>query len=233
MSAAAATAAPAMTAGVAAALASGSTESLEFLNQIMSGLQPYLRVAVSTMVKETVEPMFKEMLPGPLASLHFTKVDIGATPVKFSRCDVETLKDSDSEKAGSLELEMDVSWDGDLDVMLDGNLLPSFGVRHVKFEGRLSVLLQPLISRLPLISAMSIALINPPELDMDFTGAANALDITLIDDSIRNIIKGGFVFYVTLVYYLSRLATDLFLLFFSLMLQTLLGAFLSFRTGSW
>lgn len=140
------------------------------------------------MVKDIVEPMFKEMLPGPLATLHFTKVDIGATPIKFAKCVVETLGDEDG-KADSLELELDVIWDSDMDISLDANLLPSFGVRHVKFEGRLSVLLQPLMSRLPLVSAMSIALINPPELELDFTGAADVLDVTLIDSVIRNCIK--------------------------------------------
>lgn len=173
--------------GVAAALASGNTESVEFLNEIMVSMQPYLRVAVSTMIRDTVEPMFKEMLPGPLKTLHFTKVDIGATPFVFSEVDVEKVKSRSG--ADSLTFEMNVTWDGDLDVTLDADLVPEFGVRHVKFFGRISVLLRPLVPALPLISAMAISLINPPELEMDFTGAAQALDLSIIDDTVRSIIQ--------------------------------------------
>lgn len=36
------------------------------------------------MIKDIVEPMFKTMLPGPLASLHFTKIDLGSVPPIFS-----------------------------------------------------------------------------------------------------------------------------------------------------
>lgn len=174
--------------GVAAALASGSTESVEFLNEIMVGMQPYLRVAVSTMIRDTVEPMFKELLPGPLKTLHFKKVDIGATPFVFSEVDVDKVKSRGGED--SLSFEMNVSWDGDLDVELDADMIPEFGVQHVKFFGRINVLLRPLVPALPLISAMAISLINPPALEMDFTGAAQALDLSLIDDAVRNIIQG-------------------------------------------
>jgi Ca2+-dependent lipid-binding protein len=177
----------AVQAGVAAVLMSGGTESVEFLNEIMAALQPYLRVAVSAMVKEMVEPMFKETLPGPLKTLHFVKVDLGATPFRFSAVDVHKVESGTN--ADSLKFDMDVNWDGDMDVELDADLVPGFGVQHVKFAGRLSVLLRPLISRLPLISAMQVALINPPELELDFTGAAQALDLSVIDDTIRGIIK--------------------------------------------
>lgn len=177
-----------MSGGVAAAMATTKTESVEFLNQIMMGMQPYLRVAVSQMIKDTVEPMFKDMLPGPLSTLHFTKIDIGQTPFKFSDVSVDQVKSRGG--VDTLSFEMNVTWDGDLDVEMDADYIPGFGVQHVKFFGRLSVLLRPLIPAIPLVAAMSIALINPPALEMDFTGAAQALDLSLIDDTVRNIIQG-------------------------------------------
>ena len=53
----------------------------EFLNDIVKQLWPNINAAGSKMVKEIVEPMFKTMLPGPLATLHFTKIDLGPVPL--------------------------------------------------------------------------------------------------------------------------------------------------------
>lgn len=152
----------------------------------MVSLQPYLRVAVSKMIKDIVEPMFADMLPGPLKNLHFKKVDLGPTPFVFSNVDVHKME------GDSIKLDMDVDWDGLMDVELCVKLVGvpvNFGVEHVKINGRLSILLNPLIDTLPLISAMQVGMINPPHLDLDFTGAADALDISLIDDTIRKIIN--------------------------------------------
>ena len=42
-----------------------------------------MNLAIAKSVKETVEPMFKETLPGPLSSLHFTKLDLGTVPIRM------------------------------------------------------------------------------------------------------------------------------------------------------
>jgi Ca2+-dependent lipid-binding protein len=62
------------------------------------------------------------------------------------------------------------------------------GVKHVKLRGRLSVLLGPLTNIIPLIGAAQIAFINPPHLELDFTGAANVADFSAIDGAVRGVI---------------------------------------------
>lgn len=53
------------------------------LTGIMAQLWSHMNVAIAKSVKESVEPMFKEMLPGPLASLHFTQLDLGTVPIRM------------------------------------------------------------------------------------------------------------------------------------------------------
>jgi Ca2+-dependent lipid-binding protein len=62
------------------------------------------------------------------------------------------------------------------------------GVKHVKLRGRLSILLGPLTNIIPLIGAAQIAFINPPLLELDFTGAANVADFSAIDGAVRGVI---------------------------------------------
>lgn len=172
-----------LSAAVAASVASGGVESVEFLNDIVKQLWDYVNVAGSKMTKDIVEPMFEDMLPGPLKSLHFTKIDLGKVPIRFDNIDVH------SRQEGVIKLDIDVIWDGKSDIELRANLIGGLGVEHVKLKGRLSVLLCPLVERMPLVTAMQIAFVNPPHLELDFTGLAQVADLSIIDDTIRKVIQ--------------------------------------------
>ncbi|KAF7912093.1 uncharacterized protein EAF01_001114 [Botrytis porri] len=162
----------------------GGGESAGFLNDIVAQLWPNIEVAGSKMIKDIVEPMFKTMLPGPLATLHFTKIELGATPIVFS--DVKVTKTAHD----GIKLDLNVNWNGRCDIELDGNMMPKVGVKEVLLNGRLSILLCPLTNIIPLIGATQISFINPPELKLNFTGAANIADLSLIDDAVRKVLIG-------------------------------------------
>lgn len=166
---------------VAASLASGGVESVGFLNDIVAQLWGHIAVAGSNLLKDILEPMFDDI--PLLSSLRFTKIDLGTTPVTFDNIDVHRRAE------GVIKLDVDVRWDSLCDIELK-HALAAFGVEHVKLSGRMSVLLAPLVERLPLVTAVQVAFINPPELELDFTGLANLADFSLIDDSIRKLIDG-------------------------------------------
>jgi Ca2+-dependent lipid-binding protein len=153
-----------------------------FLNEIVEQLWPNINVAGSQMIKEIAEPMFKTMLPGPLKTLHFTKIDLGTVPLKLNGVLVSKTASE------GIKLDMNVDWDGECDIKLDADLIPELGVKHVKLRGRLSILLGPLTNIIPLIGAAQIAFINPPLLELDFTGAANVADFSAIDGAVRGVI---------------------------------------------
>lgn len=70
------------------------------------------------MTKEIVEPMFAKMLPGPLATLRFAKIDLGHVPMHFSAVDVHKT-DNDG-----IKLDMDLNWEGTCDIELEGKMVP-------------------------------------------------------------------------------------------------------------
>ncbi|TLD12199.1 uncharacterized protein PgNI_05089 [Pyricularia grisea] len=144
---------------VAAKLAaSGGTESAGFLNDIIEQLWPNINVAGCRMVKEIVEPMFASMLPGPLATLKFVKLDLGPVPMRVSEVDVHKVDN------GGIKLDMDVTWEGKSDIELEGKMVPK------------------------VIGAAQVAFINPPTLKLDFTNAANIADWALVDKAVRKVI---------------------------------------------
>ncbi|KAL6702898.1 hypothetical protein ACN47E_000860 [Coniothyrium glycines] len=164
--------------------ASGGTESAGFLNDIIAQLWPRISVVGSKMLKDIVEPILASTLPGPLASLRFTKIEFGNIPFTVSRVDTHKTQD------GNIKLDMDVLWEGQSDIELDGKMIPMIGIERVHLKGRLSVLLAPLMDVMPLIGAAQVSFINPPELEMDFTNAANIADSFLLKNTIRKTILG-------------------------------------------
>jgi Ca2+-dependent lipid-binding protein len=89
-----------------------------FLNDIIKPLWPHIQVAGSQMIKEVVEPMFKTMLPGPLATLHFSQIDFGATPITVSKVKVRNTSHD------GIELNLNVDWVGQCDFRLKGDMIP-------------------------------------------------------------------------------------------------------------
>lgn len=85
----------------------------------MKLLWPNINAAGSQMVKEIVEPMFKTMLPGPLKTLHFTKIDLGPVPLRLSNA-----KTTKSEVDG-IKLDLNVDWVGKADIEMDADYIPA------------------------------------------------------------------------------------------------------------
>lgn len=98
--------------------ASGGSEPAGFLNDLVEQLWPNISVAGANIAKSVVEPILASTLPGPLSSLHFVKLDFGKIPLRLSNVDVhKTTKEG-------IKLDLDVTWEGECDIELDGNHVP-------------------------------------------------------------------------------------------------------------
>ena len=94
----------------------------------MKELWPNINAAGSKMVKEIVEPMFKTMLPGPLKSLHFTKIDLGPVPLRLSNART-TKTDADG-----IKLDLNVDWASKSDIELDADMMPALVSRLINIS---------------------------------------------------------------------------------------------------
>lgn len=116
-----------------------------FLNDIIANLWPNISIVGRDMTKSIVEPMFASMLPSPLNSLHFAKIDLGKVPIKLGNVDTHKMA------SGAIKMDLDVDWDGECDIELDGKMIPKIGIEHIKLNGRMSMLLGPIINQMPLV----------------------------------------------------------------------------------
>jgi Ca2+-dependent lipid-binding protein len=147
-------------------------------------LWPSINAAVCETIRSTVEPTFAKKLPGPfLNTLKFVELDLGVTPVTVDNAIVH------EESRTTVQFEFDVAWDGDANIRLRADYIGSVGVSKLKFCGRVSVLLAPVVPVLPIVAAAQVCFIDPPSLDVDFLGLANVADATLIKKEIVNLIS--------------------------------------------
>lgn len=77
-----------------------------------------MAVATARSIKQITEAMFPTMLPAPLNTLYYEKISLGDIPMHFENIDVHTTEN------GGIALDMDVDWDGECDIELDGKMVP-------------------------------------------------------------------------------------------------------------
>jgi len=94
-------------------------------------LWPNLSVAIARMVGQIAEPMFASMLPAPLNSLRFEKIDLGQVPIHISNVDVHQTENN------GIKLDLDLDWNGNCDIELNGQMVPK--IVSCPFASRLTL----------------------------------------------------------------------------------------------
>eukprot|EP00123_Amoebidium_parasiticum_P009221 comp19334_c0_seq1/m.22252 comp19334_c0_seq1/g.22252 ORF comp19334_c0_seq1/g.22252 comp19334_c0_seq1/m.22252 type:complete len:517 (-) comp19334_c0_seq1:447-1997(-) len=182
VSAAAPTTALAAAALTGATAASGQ-ESAEWLNTMLKQLWPYIDGMVQGIIKNSVEPTMNKKLPGMLAPAKFEKCSLGSNPLRIEKVTVHTQRND------SMLLDMDIVLNGnpDISLSLSGGSI-ELGVAKLVISGRLCVLMKPLLPVSPLVGAIQAAFINPPTIDLDFTGLGNIADVSFIKSTVHSTI---------------------------------------------
>ena len=174
----------------------GAKPSTSFLTDLIEQMWSNLKVAGANKIKAKVEPYFQD-LPGPLNKLQFTKIDLGDVPIRMENIVVHERTETDNSGGSSgshIQMDMTVIWDGNCDIQLQiaegsGSLASGygFGVQEIKLIGRMTFVFKPLKDELPIISGIQYSFINPPSIDLKFTGLANVADWSTlgVDQAVR------------------------------------------------
>eukprot|EP00584_Thalassiosira_punctigera_P003085 CAMPEP_0172538734 /NCGR_PEP_ID=MMETSP1067-20121228/10062_1 /TAXON_ID=265564 ORGANISM="Thalassiosira punctigera, Strain Tpunct2005C2" /NCGR_SAMPLE_ID=MMETSP1067 /ASSEMBLY_ACC=CAM_ASM_000444 /LENGTH=785 /DNA_ID=CAMNT_0013324287 /DNA_START=93 /DNA_END=2450 /DNA_ORIENTATION=+ len=167
---------------IAASLAhvDGMEASGNFLSGIFAQMWHHTNVAVSRAIKEALEPTLRDMA----VPLHFVRLDLGDVPIRtrnmfIHRVDLASSHGGTKTNQAGIQIDVDVEWNGNCDIMLQATLTKSvkvtFGVRAVKLSGRMHILLSPLTTELPIVSAVQYGFTNPPDIQLEFTGAVKSI----------------------------------------------------------
>jgi Ca2+-dependent lipid-binding protein len=153
-----------------------------FVSNLIHELWGNIDVYLSSMIRETVEPMMAQTLPSPLSSLKFTKLSLGQDPIRLENF---TVVQEDSHPRGAstgptvVKVYIDVTWQARCDIQLEGSMGMAMGVNLISFHGRLVCLLFPMNS-LPIVSAVNASFLNVPDIHLGFTGLASVAEVKMI-----------------------------------------------------
>ncbi|KAG7373474.1 C2 domain containing protein [Nitzschia inconspicua] len=166
------------------------TTHINFLSDIMNRLWPKINIAGSKLMRETMEPMFANSLPSMLKSLKFSKLDLGHVPIVIDNILVHELQIHPDTGMEYIQWDWDVSWNSSSNIELStSNNMVKLGVKSIQLNGRMSFWMQTLSEEIPCFDAIHYAFVNPPHIDLDFTGLANVGDFSSIGVDIKGMIR--------------------------------------------
>eukprot|EP00897_Mesotaenium_endlicherianum_P001971 jgi/Mesen1/1801/ME000140S00759 len=138
-------------------------ERVNWLNQELRDIWPFLNKAASVVIRESLEPVLDRYCPPVFASIRFQKLTLGNIAPQFGGIKiVETDKDE-------VVMEVDFKWGGNPSIILAvqtylGVSLP-VQVKDIAFFGVFRIAFAPLLDTLPCVGAITVALSQKPHVD--------------------------------------------------------------------
>lgn len=155
-----------------------------WLNSLVSILWPRIDQFLKILVETQIQPAINEALPHVMKdSVVIKRCSLGEATPSFSNFKVKERTNN------AIVLELGVEVLSNLDVQIKAMHLP-LGIREFLFRGVLTVVLEPPANAPPFFGGVEVYLVNPPELDFDFTGAANIADLKIVKSVLQKTIRG-------------------------------------------
>eukprot|EP00252_Welwitschia_mirabilis_P012837 TRINITY_DN28377_c0_g1_i2.p1 TRINITY_DN28377_c0_g1~~TRINITY_DN28377_c0_g1_i2.p1 ORF type:complete len:312 (+),score=49.48 TRINITY_DN28377_c0_g1_i2:258-1193(+) len=163
-------------------------EKLNWLNQQLERIWPYVNQAASDMIKANMEPILEQYRPVILSSLKFSKLTLGTVAPQFTG--IKVLEHDD----GGIVMELELQWDGNPSIILDvkplvGIALP-VQVKNASFTGVFRLIFKPLVDNLPCFGALTYSLREKKKLDFKLKVVGGDIKtIPMVAGAIENTIK--------------------------------------------
>uniref|UniRef100_A0A8D0D3E7 Extended synaptotagmin 2 n=1 Tax=Sander lucioperca TaxID=283035 RepID=A0A8D0D3E7_SANLU len=148
-------------------------ERVEWLNKTVKQMWPYICQLVEKLFHETIEPAVKES-NAHLSTFCFSKIDMGEKPLRINGVKVYT----ENIDKRQIVMDLQISFVGNTEIDVDiKRYYCKAGIKSIQIHGMLRVVMEPLLSDMPLVGALSVFFLKKPLLDITWTGLTNILDI--------------------------------------------------------
>ncbi|KAJ9455269.1 Synaptotagmin-4 [Diplonema papillatum] len=165
-------------------------EGLSWVTAMLEVLWPSIRKYSEKTVYQTVQPILSSIVAGFGATLEIEKFDLGSRSPAFGPMTARRVAGIDGRAEGGFELSLGVSYRSDLNVDVRTSI-GSVGVRNVEFVGTLFVWLRPFVDEMPLVGGVEMAFVNPPKVNLDWTGLSNIADFAGLAGKVRSMIDAA------------------------------------------
>lgn len=172
--------------------AENKDESVIWLSAIIQEVWPYAAGIAQGVMVECVEPALKSAFPKGIPTPRFKTIDLGTDGVVVKSVRVFERNyghvDKDGNPESAVVIEADIHYDGNSHIeMMLGDF--TFGVNDAKLDGRIEVMLCPIVGLIPMFAASQVAFINRPKIDYNLTGIAALGNQFLIRDILKKTVE--------------------------------------------
>lgn len=159
-------------------------ERAEWINKILRQLWPFVGHYVKNLLKNTVEPSIRESLPLYLRSFVFEKIILGDIPPRIGGIKVY----QENVARNEIIMDLEVMYSGDCNIQVKVKRMKA-GIKDFQINGKVRVVLKPLVKKMPLIGAVTVFFLNNPAIDFNLTNLADVLDIPGLSDLLRKAVS--------------------------------------------
>lgn len=160
--------------------------NVEFINSLLVLVWPRMSKVIQAAMDELVEPAIREAVPQIKGSFEL-ETNMGTIPPRLGP--MKTFRDSDN----AISIETGITWNSDLKVKVEASIL-TITVDSLQIHGNLVVKLCPLIDEIPLVGALHIYFLDPPDVDMRIRIKRSPLKLNnVINDAIDQGIRDAMV----------------------------------------
>merc|ERR1719272_199147 len=158
------------------------------INDLIKILWPRIGTYVEDLIQNSIAPSINASLPGLVqksGGVKFTKISLGDSSPQLGPIVVE-----DNKESGAITWHMGVNITCDMDVELTALGIP-IAITNFVLKGDLVALLSPPMMHPPFFGGLQVYFPNPPEVSINFGGAAKVADIPGLRGAIRGAIDGA------------------------------------------
>ncbi|RVE57847.1 hypothetical protein OJAV_G00203390 [Oryzias javanicus] len=162
-------------------------EKVQWVNKVLEQAWPFFGMYMEKLLKGSIQQTIR-LSNSALKTFTFTKVHFGHKAPKITGIRAYTQEVDQRE----VVLDLNLNFDSDMDIDAAVNSAITAGIKGIKIQGMLRVILEPLISQAPLVGGITFFFIRRPTLEINWTGMTNLLDSpgfsSLSDETIMDIV---------------------------------------------
>ncbi|XP_032368818.1 extended synaptotagmin-3 isoform X2 [Etheostoma spectabile] len=146
-------------------------EKVGWVNKVLEQAWPFFGMYMDKLLRNNIQPAIR-LSNNALKMFTFTKIHFGNVPLKITGMRAYTHEVDQRE----VVLDLHISYEGDVNINAVVKPPVTAGIKGLKLNGMLRVILQPLIGQAPLVGGVTYFFMRRPTLNINWTGTTNLLD---------------------------------------------------------
>ncbi|KAJ9457838.1 Synaptotagmin-4 [Diplonema papillatum] len=170
-------------------------EGLEWMTAMLEVMWPSVQRYTEKITFETLQPILTKLVAGYGATLEIEEFKLGANSPAFGPMGARKVPGLDGKPGGGVELSLGITYRSDMNFQMKTSL-GTVGVQNIDFHGTLYIWLRPFVDEMPLVGGYEMAFVNPPRIELDWTGfMGSTLELGALQGKVRSIVDSSVAAY--------------------------------------